>query len=299
MESPSNRGSLRFDEAGHLLDELPCIKCAYILRGLTLESTCPECGTAVGRSVKGDFLKFADPMWVSKLANGMNWIIGAIIASIVLGCVGSGISSSTGDTMISSVLELAAGIVTVIGFWLLTTPDPGAIEPSPINTRNLTRYSMLGAYVLTVIAVTLTFLAFSISLVVFRSGSLQSAGVVLSAMAGFDGVVLPASWMPASLAGTFSMVGITADPAVTVFGGFYSIMWVLAAAFIVFAMPNVHEIMQAYGPVLESYSGQVKPARIRFLRWSPAPIPAIVMALITVVTIMFLWQPSEFIYYQF
>jgi hypothetical protein len=156
MESSHGRGSLQFDDAGHLLDEILCIKCAYNLRGMTLDGACPECGTAVGRSIKGDFLKFADPMWVSKLAKGMNWIIGAIIVSILMACVSFGIKRNTGDDTIPSILELASGLISIIGFWLLTSPDPGVTEPSPVNTRNLTRYSMLFAYVLTVLLVMLS-----------------------------------------------------------------------------------------------------------------------------------------------
>jgi len=38
---------------------------------------------------------------------------------------------------------------------------------------------------------------------------------------------------------------------------------------------------------------------IRWLRWRPRPVYAIGLALLTAVTVMSLWQPSEFIYYQF
>jgi hypothetical protein len=158
MENPYRKEALRFDETGHLLNELACIKCAYILRGLTLSSVCPECGTAVGRSAKGDFLKFADPAWVMKLAMGINWIVGAMIARFVLGCLSRSIGQNMGGGVTSPfLLHLVMGMVSLIGFWMLTTPDPGARESSAINARTLTRYSTLLGFVLSILALFLIF----------------------------------------------------------------------------------------------------------------------------------------------
>ena len=49
------------DQEGNLAEDRTCIKCAYNLRGLDPAGRCPECGTAVGRSILGDFLRYCDP----------------------------------------------------------------------------------------------------------------------------------------------------------------------------------------------------------------------------------------------
>jgi hypothetical protein len=45
--------------SGVLGDDLPCVKCRYNLRSLAREGRCPECGTAVGESVRYAGLDFS------------------------------------------------------------------------------------------------------------------------------------------------------------------------------------------------------------------------------------------------
>ena len=45
------------DEHGRLKDDFQCRTCGYNLRGLDTDGRCPECTTAVGRSVHGDLTR--------------------------------------------------------------------------------------------------------------------------------------------------------------------------------------------------------------------------------------------------
>ena len=57
-------------EGQRLLEDLLCNHCGYNLRGLLSEGRCPECGTEVARSLRGDLLVAADPAWLERLIRG-------------------------------------------------------------------------------------------------------------------------------------------------------------------------------------------------------------------------------------
>ena len=78
------QADLRLGPDGRLEMDIACVSCGYNLRGLAPDSRCPECGTAIGHSTRGDYLRFCDPGWVETLASGMNWIVAGIILAIVL-----------------------------------------------------------------------------------------------------------------------------------------------------------------------------------------------------------------------
>ena len=48
--------------------DLPCRNCSFNLRGLSPESNCPECGTPIWRSIRGDELIYAGADYLSSLA---------------------------------------------------------------------------------------------------------------------------------------------------------------------------------------------------------------------------------------
>ena len=106
--------------------------------GRPAEGRCPECGAAVGASVRGDFLCYADPAWVEGLAGGTTWILVSIGLSIVFTVIGEGIAEVTGNTGASWALDTVGSIVFTIGVWRITVPDPGRLgaEP-PVNIRSV------------------------------------------------------------------------------------------------------------------------------------------------------------------
>lgn len=141
----ANPAAVRLDEKGGLAEDIACRKCGYNLRGLRTEGVCPECGTAVGRSLYGDFLRYCDPAWVRTLAKGMNWIVAAVIACVVLGCAGGGLVGAARFMMPRfTVLPLqwiivVADVVALVGYWLATTPDPATGRDDGVSSRKLVR----------------------------------------------------------------------------------------------------------------------------------------------------------------
>jgi hypothetical protein len=149
METPFATPVLvHLDAAGHIDQDMTCIRCGYNLRGLSPDGVCPECGTAIGRSLHGDLLRFAPPDWVENLAAGMNWIVAAIIIGIAAGALSVVLSSAVGARGLGELIAHALGIVSVIGYWKVTTPDPGRLEQEPpVNARNLVRLTVVLNYV--------------------------------------------------------------------------------------------------------------------------------------------------------
>jgi hypothetical protein len=50
--------------------ELRCARCGYVLRGLPVNGSCPECAEAIATSLRGSLLRFTDPDWLRSLARG-------------------------------------------------------------------------------------------------------------------------------------------------------------------------------------------------------------------------------------
>ena len=139
---------------GIVVIDISCRKCAYNLRGLPVESNCPECGTAVGASFKSDLLRFSDPEWLDVLRKGANaTIVG--VSVVVLGSVMLIIASAAGST---AVPRLASGFILLVGYilvirgtWLLASPDPSGVGEDQYQFyRRIFRGSLLigAAYLL-------------------------------------------------------------------------------------------------------------------------------------------------------
>ncbi len=141
---------VRLDDHGGLAEDIACRKCGYNLRGLRTEGVCPECGTAVGRSLYGDFLRYCDPAWVKTLAKGMNWILAGIIIGVVTGCTG-GAGTAFGSMRFARTPDLTAWaialpgtLVALIGYWLVTTRDPAHSDKEKVlSARRLVRVAQI------------------------------------------------------------------------------------------------------------------------------------------------------------
>ena len=106
------------ETAGAIESDLPCHSCGYNLRGLSLDGRCPECNLEVATSARGDLLRYADPTWMRKLADGaeyMVWGAAAMVAGLVLIPVG--------------------GLIVLYSVWLITAPEPNVMIEGGGKTR--------------------------------------------------------------------------------------------------------------------------------------------------------------------
>lgn len=125
----------------------------------------------------------------------------------------------------------------------------------------------------------LTLLAVVIAFIFFRAETLESAVAVVAAMFTLDSSAAslnPADWL------------VSRD----------ALFWVLGLLTIALIAPNTQQFMR---DVLDRKYYSVSPPSsfLARLRWQPRPLYAFLTAVLTAITIMSLWQPSEFIYYQF
>jgi hypothetical protein len=138
---------LPVDQSGTLIEDVPCRRCGYNLRGLHHESRCPECGTPIGLSVQGDLLRFADPRWVETLARGGRLIMLGLTLTILFSLCGGGAAggfSVTTTVLVLSLLAMAANVLTYVGAWIITTPDPSRIgEDKYAGARKTVRITLL------------------------------------------------------------------------------------------------------------------------------------------------------------
>ena len=134
------------DPSGTVVTDLPCRKCAYNLRTLSINSRCPECGTAVGYSAQGDLLRFSDPAWVMNLHRGVVMILSGIAVLIVGGIAAAvlGAMLPRFGVVFATVIQLGGWVLMTVGSWLLTEPDPSGLGEDEYGTaRKVIRVTLL------------------------------------------------------------------------------------------------------------------------------------------------------------
>jgi hypothetical protein len=103
-----------------VLEDLPCRSCSYNLRTQPMKGLCPECGTPVELSLRGELLRGADPDWVSRLRLGCELAMWGAVSLYIIRIFWRGGFNT-------ELIRLAATAVLAIGTWLLTAPDPSGI----------------------------------------------------------------------------------------------------------------------------------------------------------------------------
>jgi len=143
----------------------------------------------------------------------------------------------------------------------------------------------------------LTFAAVVAGWVVFRAPDISTAGAILKAMAGFNGLILPDAWLARSggLGGLLTAAGIEfgATPGLPRTG---VIHWIWLLLLVVWFAPNSQQIMAAANPAL-GVPAEPGP-RLQF-QWRIGPASAVLTLGLALAVIVNLSRHSEFLYFQF
>ncbi|MEM7228636.1 MAG: hypothetical protein AAF432_07455 [Planctomycetota bacterium] len=143
---------------------IACVSCGYSLRGLDESDMCPECGTAVEKSLIGNLLKHADPSWVRVLYRGITLIaygplvmvgsLSLVILSVILSVIGNiaGVTGRNAFNMterLSDVGMLGGMLMIAVGGILITAQDPRDRERESVwSVRTVARWGMIAAIVI-------------------------------------------------------------------------------------------------------------------------------------------------------
>ena len=110
---------------GPIDQDLECVQCGYNLRGLERTGRCPECGTKISLSARGNLLKFANPDWLRKIKLGADLMYYGIGVGIVVG-VGAGIIGVVGPSigpLLMSAMGILTGLLYFAALYLMTTQE--------------------------------------------------------------------------------------------------------------------------------------------------------------------------------
>ena len=140
------------------------------------------------------------------------------------------------------------------------------------------------------ISIGITFAAVTVAWVVFRAADLRTAGQVLAAMVGADGLN-PAGglMMPRPLIGWFDAVGVGA------LASYADLLRYAGALALVFLFPNTQSIIEGDG---SSSLGMGKAARLR-IAWRSNFAWGVGLGTIGAAALMTFTRVSEFLYFQF
>ena len=74
---------LDLNQQGELRSEIICIRCGYLLVGLTPDALCPECAFSISDSIAAHRASSWPKDWLVRISNGLSLIAGAVVAGIL------------------------------------------------------------------------------------------------------------------------------------------------------------------------------------------------------------------------
>lgn len=139
----------------------PCLSCGYNLRTLAVSGVCPECGQPVLRSLQGKLLRFSAPDYVARLHTGVFLAQAGVILMLLLtiGLIFVVVLAASGPWGLDiegtfNALQAGAGMISLIGWWLLSSPDPAFVGTDDGSTaRKVVRVSVAVSLVATVLTI--------------------------------------------------------------------------------------------------------------------------------------------------
>jgi len=149
-----------------VIDSRPCLSCGYDLKGLASAGVCPECNSPVIRSLYGNLLRYASLDYLKTLKQGCLIVELSFAASIILGGLGIAMAAASSflvgfaraGEFLSAGAEALAAAISLVGWWIFTTPDPGLLgEDAGTNSRKVLRFALIGGALFALAKFSLTF----------------------------------------------------------------------------------------------------------------------------------------------
>ena len=148
----------------------------------------------------------------------------------------------------------------------------------------------------------ITFLAVTLSFVLFRAESVNGAMNIIKSMIGLNGISLPSNLK--------NILGFLEEYNLVVFedmfvnyifghSPFFGIIFIIILFFITLILPNTQQIMRTYNSGFEMWTGKVSRPQYKWMEWKPNFYWCILIGIMFVVSIMNLTKGSEFLYFQF
>jgi len=166
----------------------------------------------------------------------------------------------------------------------------------------------------------LTFVAVFAAWVLFRAEDFESARLILSGMAGLNGLVVPLPWLAEigaavkwavahGLAGFIGwlperLLHVTAEMGGVIVEGVTGgvlvskaqVAWIAALLLIAWLAPNTRQLMERAEAIIEDRRAERRPAP---LTWRPSPTWAMFTAVLLTASFLGMARVSEFLYFQF
>jgi hypothetical protein len=115
--------------------DIACCACGYNLKYLQSDGRCPECGTAIELSLRGDWLGNSDPDWINQLTWGSTVLMSGALFHFFGLCAAMLFRRTQPPLALGLFIPLAA-MTTTAGIWILTQADPRTARN---NERHLLR----------------------------------------------------------------------------------------------------------------------------------------------------------------
>jgi hypothetical protein len=132
-------------------EDMLCVHCGYNVRGLPVDGRCPECGTPVSWSLRGDLLRHADPEWLDRLRLGTVLKLWNIVLGIGLGIVGAILVSVGVPQWMLLPLGVLGGVLGLCASFAITTQEPRiSLQEDTVTLRKVVRVFAVLAFLGTV-----------------------------------------------------------------------------------------------------------------------------------------------------
>lgn len=145
--SPIDPNSLSVSSPLTIVDNRECVRCGYNLKGLRIDSVCPECGRAIQLKEKDvprytDALIHAPKLWLTGLALGSTLLFASLIIVLLLFFVMLFVPERAKFSL--AVFQTGAAACWYIGVLMTTQPRP-VMPTTRIDPRREWRDLRLGA----------------------------------------------------------------------------------------------------------------------------------------------------------